>query len=249
MQAATTDKEFELHFYDVDYRKRLTVQRLMNFFEDAAISQSERLGVGLEFLKHSRLAWVIHQWNIKIDRYPVFGEKIKVRTYPEGFYKFYAFRKFEVFDAGNNKMVNGDSVWLLLDADKKRPVKVPEQLAHAYGLEKELADDSRIVKLKEPLRVDSEREFKVRFSDIDINNHVNNVQYFEWAFESLPEDMLKNYSVKNLKLTYKKEARFGDTVTARSEVKLGREEYVCYHKVMDAMKAELCFAETEWQKE
>jgi medium-chain acyl-[acyl-carrier-protein] hydrolase len=249
MQVATTDKEYDIRFYDVDQKKRLTVQRMMNFFEDSAISQSERLGVGLEYLRHSKLAWVIHQWNIKIDKFPYYSEKIKVRTYPEGFYKFYAFRKFEVFDNNNNKMIDGNSVWLLLDTEKKRPIRVPEQLAQAYGLDKELTDDSKMTKVREPLRVDSEREFKVRFSDIDINNHVNNVNYYEWAFESLPQDILSNYSIKSVKLTYKKEAKLGDIITARSEVKLGREEYICYHKLMDALKAELCFAETEWQKE
>lgn len=249
MQPATTEKEYDIRFFDVDFKKRLTVQRLMNFFEDSAISQSERLGVGLEFLKHSRMAWVIHQWNIKVEKFPVFGEKIRVKTWPDGVYKFYAFRKFELSDANNNKMITADSIWLLLDTEKRRPMKVPDQLYQAYGMEKELSDDSRILKLKEPLRVDSEREFKVRFSDIDINNHVNNVKYYEWAFESLPQDILENYSLKSVKLTYKKEAKLGDIIAARAEVKLGREEYICYHKVSDGMKSELCFAETEWKKE
>lgn len=249
MQPATTEKEYDIHFYDVDFKKRLTVQRLMNFFEDAAITQSERLGVGLEYLKHSKLAWVIHQWNIKVEKFPYFGEKIKVKTWPDGVYKFYAFRKFELTDTANTKLITADSTWLLLDTEKKRPMKVPDQLYQAYGMDKELSDDSRLLKLKEPLRVDSEREFKVRFSDIDINNHVNNVKYYEWAFESLPQDILQNYSMKTVKLTYKKEAKLGDVVTARAEVKLGREEYICYHKLMDGLKAELCFAETEWKKE
>lgn len=249
MQPATTEKEYDIRFYDVDFKKRLTVQRLMNFFEDSAIAQSERLGVGLEFLRHSKMTWVIHQWNVKVDKFPVFGEKIRVKTWPDGVYKFYAFRKFEVTDVSNNKMITADSTWLLLDTEKKRPMKVPEQLFQAYGMDKELSDDSRLLKLKEPLRIDSDRDFKVRFSDIDINNHVNNVKYYEWAFESLPQDILENYTLKTVKLTYKKEAKLGDVITARAEVKLGREEYICYHKLVDGMKAEICFAETEWKKE
>lgn len=249
MQPATTEKEYDLRFYDVDYKRRLTVSRMINFFEDTVLYQSERLGVGLDYLHHNKIAWIVNQWNIRIERYPQFPEKIRVKTVADGIYKFYGFRRFEILGSDNTKMVAADSTWVLIDAESRRPMKIPEYFYQAYGIDRELTDDSKVLKLREPLRVDSEKEFRVRWTDMDINNHVNNVKYFEWIYESMPHDLLAGYFLKTVKLTYRKEAKYGGSVTARSEVKLGREEYVCYHRVVDEMKAELCFAETEWKKE
>ncbi len=106
----------------------------MNYFEDASLEQSEKLGVGLQYLKENEQAWVLYKWNVTIDRYPEFGEKIIVRTIPLSYRKFYAYRRFQIIDKTGKVIVTGDSIWFLIDINKRRPIKVTEDMQNAYGL-------------------------------------------------------------------------------------------------------------------
>ena len=58
----------------------------------------------------------------------------------------------------------------------------------------------------------SEKSFDVRYSDIDTNMHVNNVKYVSWALETVPKDIVLNYELKNVKVTYEKETTYGETI-------------------------------------
>ena len=51
--------------------------------------------------------------------------------------------------------------------------------------------------------------FKVRYTDIDSNNHVNNTKYIDWAIETLPEDIVNNYVLDEVKVTFEKECKYG----------------------------------------
>ena len=52
----------------------------------------------------------------------------------------------------------------------------------------------------------------VRYSDVDHNEHANNVKYTVWAMDALPEELVYDHHVKELTINFNKEARPGDTV-------------------------------------
>ncbi len=111
MQPVITDKNFEINYHEIDFRKRALFTTIMNYFEDASTEQSEKLGVGLQYLKDNNQAWVLYKWDVTIDRYPEFGEKIIVRTIPLSCRKFYAYRRFQIIDKTGKVIITGDSIW------------------------------------------------------------------------------------------------------------------------------------------
>jgi medium-chain acyl-[acyl-carrier-protein] hydrolase len=121
------EKEYSIHYYEIDYKKRCLITSLMNYFQDLAIMQSEMLGVGIDYLAENKLAWVLYRWDIKIDRHPLYGDTVKVKTYPHSFAKFYAYRKFEVMDKSGNMIASAYTVWLLVNTGAKRPIKMDDE--------------------------------------------------------------------------------------------------------------------------
>lgn len=64
-----------VRYSEVDSNARLTLDGIINYMQDCTNFQSEDLGVGLEFHKEKKLAWILNSWQIVIDEYPKNGRK------------------------------------------------------------------------------------------------------------------------------------------------------------------------------
>jgi medium-chain acyl-[acyl-carrier-protein] hydrolase len=191
---------------------------------------------------------VIYKWDITIKRYPVLNEKITVKTWPLSFKKFYAYRQYDIIDSKGEVIASADSVWFLIDTNRKRPTKVSNGMYEVYRLtdeDKEIADFGQ---LQGPKKVTTKKVFDVRYSDIDTNKHVNNAKYVDWCIETIPLEIMLKYSLKNIKVIYEKETKYGDTINAVCEVLEDGDSVICVHKIEDEEGKELTLARTEWCK-
>lgn len=249
MGKKTMSKDYEIHYYEVDFRKRMHMTRLVDFLGDIATCQSENLGVGMDYLSSKGLGWVIYKWDIKIHKYPVYGETITVKTTPYGLRSFYAYRKFEVLDKNGELIAEAGSVWLLVNAEKKRPVRIDKEMFFAYGIDEGCKDTIEIDNISKSERTDGEKIFNVRYSDIDTNKHVNNSKYASWAIEVVPMDIVLDYSMKRMKIIYQKETKYGEIISSKVQIDNTGSEVLCRHCIQDGEGNLLTLLETYWEKE
>lgn len=241
-----TDRNYNIHYYEVDIHKRAYITSIMDYLGDMAMYQSESLGVGIEYLKENNCAWVLYKWDITMDKYPLLNETIKVQTFPHSFRKFYAYRKHAIFDAEGNKIGDATSVWFLINTDRRRPMKITEDMYEVYGIEQSNNTSIDIKDIPQITTVHSEKSFQVRYSDIDTNMHVNNVKYAAWALETVPKDVVLNYELKNIKVTYEKETTYGETITVSTEVIREENRILCRSKIINEEGTTLTLLESIW---
>lgn len=244
-----TEKEYEVQYYEIDLKKRLLVTSLMNYFGDVATKQSEDIGAGLDYLKQSGVAWVLCKWDIYVNKYPHYGEKITVETKPYSFRKFYGYRTFKVLDDRGNIIASANSIWLLIDKEKRKVIRITEDMYKMYGVAENEIKPLIIKKIKLPEQFDIEKSFDVRYSDIDTNSHVNNVKYVDWIVETIPLDIVLNFTIKNLNITYEKEALYGEKIKIYTELKKKDNGYISLHKIVDQEERELSVIEAVWEKD
>ena len=79
-----------------------------------------------------------------------------------------------------------------------------------YGLND--MEKTNIAKLKEPVEIQSKTEYSVSRRDIDINNHVHNLYYLDYAYEALPEEVYRAEECNNIEIMYKKQVKLGDEI-------------------------------------
>ena len=120
------EKEYAVHYYETYYKLECNISSIINYFCDIGTKQSEELGVGINYLMEKRLSWVFYKYDIRVKRYPKYGEKVKVVTMAKSFKKFYASRGYEIYDENNEKIVDGEGIFLLINIDKRRAVRIPE---------------------------------------------------------------------------------------------------------------------------
>jgi medium-chain acyl-[acyl-carrier-protein] hydrolase len=247
MDKLITDKEYEIHFYEIDYKRKALITSIVNFLGDSAINQSEDIGMGLEYLSEKKLAWVIYKWDITMIRYPVISEKITVRTWPFSFRKFYAYRQYDILDETGAVIGSADSVWFLIDTLKRKPQSISSEVYAAYKVSEGNKNSVDFGKLKPPVVIDEEKSFNVRYSDIDTNKHVNNVKYIDWCIETVPLDIVLKYTLKNIKVVYEKETTYGEMIKASTEIIKEDDKVICLHKIEDKEGNRLTLVKTTWE--
>ncbi|MBU3190089.1 acyl-ACP thioesterase [Clostridium bowmanii] len=245
---AVTDRDYNIHYYEVDIHKRALITSIIDYLGDMAMYQSEILGVGIGHLKENNMAWVLYKWDITMESYPLLNENIKVKTFAHSFRKFYAYRKYEILDSKGNKIGYANSVWILINTNRRRPIRITEDMYVAYGIDNSNNASLDIPNIPEINTVDSEKSFQVRYSDIDTNVHVNNVKYVAWALETMPKDIVLDYVLKNIKVTYEKETTYGETIKVSTEIIRAENNVICRHKIVNEEGTELTLLESTWLK-
>ena len=241
-------KTYEINYYDVDYKLKCKMSSIINFICDVGTHQSESVGGGMKYCEDNNCAWVFYKYDIKVKRYPKFGEKIRVVTSASSFKKFYASRLYEIYDENNERIVEGEGILLLINIDKRRAIRIPEDQYEAYNVDKNEKSDLKIERLERMEKADNENIFKVRYGDIDSNMHVNNVRYVEWAVESLPLEIVLNYELKDLSVVFEKECKYGAEIIASYELREDNDELIVLHKIENDEGTELSILKSRWIK-
>jgi acyl-ACP thioesterase len=208
-------KEFAVHTYESDFEGRVRLVSLLNFLQDAAGDHATLLGWSVIDLWKKKMTWVLSRYHVAVRRYPAWGERIEVLTWPSGRHGFFALRDFEVCDGEGTTVLVGTSSWMVIDIERKQPLNIDEILPSNFVLDKRsLSDDFAPL----PVLGAAEREvpFVVEMSHLDLNKHVNNAVYIQWALEAVPEDVLTRRRPVELEVSYRAEAFYGDAVLSRA---------------------------------
>lgn len=211
---ATFEHKFEIGFRDVGKSNKITNKGLLGYLEDTAGMHSNLVGYGLNDIKKTNLTWVLLNWKVKIFKRPLYGESILVKTWSRNSIKFYAFRDFEVYNAQNELIAIASSKWVLLDANTMNLTKISDELIGKYHPKsKAVFDDVKeFGKLNFPTGYEAMLPYTIQRKDIDINRHVHNVSYLDFAYEALPESVYDNSNLDSFEILYKKETKLGETI-------------------------------------
>lgn len=197
-----------IRYSETDSEGRLTLEALLDYFQDCSTFHSEDLGVGLQYLKERKMVWVLSSWQIVVDRFPNMCERVTVGTFPYDFKGCFGYRNFYMQDASGAYIAKANTLWTLLDTEKFRPAHPTEEMLQKYVLEERLPMTYAGRKIEVPEDGGYQEEIIVRPHHLDTNHHVNNGQYVRMAMECLPE----HFAVSQMRAEYKKQALLHDVL-------------------------------------
>jgi acyl-ACP thioesterase len=205
-------EEFALKFGAVDRSDRLTLAAVFDVFQEAAISHAEELGVGREALAVKRQGWVLSRMSVVMDSRPKWGETVTVRSWPRGADRLFAVRDYDIRGRDGRLLVRGRSGWIILDLDKRRPLRVQpliEQFPSNDGLDA-LTGTPLGLETRENLTKAGER--RAAYSDIDYNGHVNNARYIPWIQDLTGAEILEKAGRIRFDINYLNEIKYGELI-------------------------------------
>ncbi len=251
--AGVWTETFHVRTYESDPQGRASIQTLCNYFQEAAGLHARSYGVAIDDLLELGLTWVLARLRMQVDAFPVWGDTVEVETWPAGVQGLFATRDVLFFQAGGSGrrlLAQGTSAWLVIDAARKRPVRVPPIISEIRLPERPRALDASFGKLTVPDADGHARRFRVRYSDLDVNQHVNNVRYAEWAVESVPDGVLTGCLLREIEMHFLAETTLGDAVLAHAYPDDGAAAPTFTHRlVREADERDVALARTWWTAE
>ncbi|MDD2970626.1 MAG: thioesterase [Lachnospiraceae bacterium] len=201
-----------VRYSETDAAGKLTLEAILDYFQDVSTFHSEDLGLGIEYLGEHHLAWVLSAWQIVVERYPLCCEQIKVATFPYDFKGFMGTRNFYMEDATGKKAAYANSIWTLMDIQQGRPARILPEMKEGYVLEPKLPMVYAPRKIELPDNLASQESIEIKPYHLDTNHHVNNGQYLRMALEYADTDV----EIAQMRAEYKKSAVLGDVIIPRT---------------------------------
>jgi medium-chain acyl-[acyl-carrier-protein] hydrolase len=209
-------KEFAVHTYETDARGSAKMVSLLNYLQDSAGEHAASLGLSVLDLFKRNMTWVLSRYHVLIHRYPGMGERLVVTTWPSGKNGYFATRDFEMADANGGAVLSATSSWMVVDLERKAPVKVEAVVDVPYAVERRALDDP-FASLPVPAARGDGTRFRVESGHLDWNRHVNNAVYVAWALEAVPPEVLLKSRPVELEVSYRAEAFYGEDVLSVAE--------------------------------
>ena len=213
---AIHQREYVVSATDANSAGRLKNSRILAIMQQIAGEHSALLGVDQAALDSKQLFWAVIRHRVQITRLPKSGETIRVCTWPMPTTRTAYPRATAAYDEKGQELFRGISLWILMDMETRAMVLPGKSGVDVQGslqgneltlpgslLPKELANTERRT---------------VRFSDLDINRHMNNCRYMEWVDDLLDADFHEAHSPKELLVCYLSEARESEKIDIAWEV-------------------------------
>ena len=231
---------------DADGRGICKASALLNHLQVAAALAAENGGFSREQLMDRYHAfWMLARSWFHLERPLRWEDEITIRTWHRGGKRAMMYRDYEIYVDGL-RVGESVSAWVLasLDGHKMIRLSAVRELEGTDG--GALCKERMLSKLHGPQQLREVELRPMRYSDTDINGHVNNTRYADFACDALDMDRLeRGHFLSTMQIGYLAECRPGDVLSIRTGEQEGG-HYVCGldSEGKSRFEAELFFGET-----
>lgn len=208
------ERKFTIGIEDIGKNREINNKAIIKIFENIAAMKSEEVHFGISNIHINKLSWIVLNWKIKVMKRPIYNETVIVKTWVRNTNRIFSYRDFEMYDNSGNLLIIGTSQWAFINIDSKELVSLPKDAVEAYGKEDKSVFEDKNIKIMEPLEYTNIAEYKILRSDIDVNEHVHNLNYFNIAYEALPSEIYNQKEFDNIEIIYKKQIKYGEEINA-----------------------------------
>ncbi|XP_002962077.2 palmitoyl-acyl carrier protein thioesterase, chloroplastic [Selaginella moellendorffii] len=226
---------FVVRSYEVGPDKTATLDTFLNLFQETALNHvlisglaGNGFGTTHEMIRNN-LIWVVTRMQVQVERYPAWGNALEIDTWVGASGKNGMRRDWLVRDYKTGSILaRATSTWVMMHKDTRRLSKMPDLvraeispwfLSRTAFIPEESC--SKIEKLDNSNTRYIRSNLTPRHSDLDMNQHVNNVKYLTWMMESLPQNILESHHLVGITLEYRRECSKSDMVESLTHPERG----------------------------
>lgn len=204
---------------DVDLFNQCRPSAVLGVMQEAATQAALSLGVsGPEILKKYNCLWMVTRSWVELDAPLRWNDPITVKTWHRGASGASTYRDFDFYRDGR-PIGQATSIWVMVDVDEHKLFRM-KQLTEFQGTDGgDLCKSVRLRRVALPEQFDGRVRRDLRYSDTDINGHVNNIHYADFACDSLHLERLgRGKFVRSFQIGYVSECQAGEVIEVDTAV-------------------------------
>lgn len=216
------EKTILIRSEQVDMTRRLRMSDLFRLLEEASIAHTEDLGCTRDKTLDRGLLWIITRQLVEIEEMPVYDDEILVRSW-QGDMQHVFFPRFYEIEKGGRVIIRGQALWMLMD-EESRSMVMPEDY-DIFIPGRPDSDDMMLPAIVIPKSAGepfTSESLVTRFSQMDINGHMNNTSYFNMINDAIWNDVSSGLAADG------EEAAFTDTKAAADLMPVPKTLFINY---------------------
>lgn len=198
---------------DTDPFDQCRPSSVLNFLQEAATYAAADLHASrAEIVEKYNCFWMLVRMWYRLDRPLHFNDELTVRTWHRGGKAVSMYRDFDLYSNGEY-IGEAVSSWVLADLTTHKLKRLSEIGEFQLTDGGDLCKDIRLHGLRMPVHMAAAEQRLLHYSDTDINKHVNNVRYADFACDAIHlEREGAGKFVSSLQVNYLKECLPGETI-------------------------------------
>lgn len=192
--------------------------RMQEIAEDHAIA----LGCGRkDMVDVSGMVWMLVRLHLEMKRYPKIAQEIVVKTW-HGKAEKYTFPRYFSFSYPDGEELGcATSDWVLFSIWERKLMR-PSALPVSYDAGSQPAPARVPARIRLPQDMQTAEMRRVRYSDTDMNAHMNNSKYADWICDLFPANQLLSQRLSEMDITYSAEAAIDQQIELKMSETGGR---------------------------
>lgn len=202
-------RELEVDVHDIDYNGVARASALFRYIQTTAQSQLTSGGLSYDELKRHGRAFLLSRIKVEfLDKTEVY-DRLTATTFP-CHSRGYTFLRCYTLHRGDKLIARAISVWALVDINTRALIKVDDFELNLTTYDPLELDLGRFRLPSAMAEIDS---YKVRYGDLDQNNHMNNTAYPDLYSNYLPLDKKR---IASIAINYQNEAPAGEVLSVQT---------------------------------
>ncbi|MBQ8615422.1 MAG: hypothetical protein IJ415_02530 [Clostridia bacterium] len=198
---------------NVNFESVVPVTELIRFFQIATFNHSNEIGLDhVSMQEKSNAFWVITKMKVVLNDNIQVADKLLVTTWTHELGGVRALRDC-LIKKGNSIKAKATSEWCCLDFETRKLRKMNSIHYPELEMQKTNNLNTEFTNMREEV---SEKDYVytkiVRSTDVDINNHTNNLRYNFMALDAFSVEDLKSIDMKEYEIYFVNESYEGDKI-------------------------------------
>lgn len=202
----------KLNIDNVGFDARAMPCHIMAMFQEAITLHTFEMGVDFASIRKKHKAkWFVISTRLEIEKRPAIDDTVLIKTWPLKSSALKFPRVTVMTDDKGNTLAKSMTDWCIADVDTDEILRANTL---EFPFDEFLSENPMNKRCRIPLCETGELCYskKILLSDLDLNRHVNNVQYIKFATDCFTMEEFDSMNFKSLDIQYKLQCFEGDTL-------------------------------------
>lgn len=206
--------QLELWPFHLDFDGRYPLNQLVTRMIHTAGNHAAYFGFGIHAMLERGMTWMLSRMTIDFSKPITISQPLTISTGIISWSGLTTSRAIRI-SQGSDSVAEAMSSWVAIDVRRRMPVPIEEVLKDHTMCSKYpgvLLPDvpKRLWGMEIQEKLTPTHQHIVRYSDLDINRHVNSSVWVSLAMDAIPLNWIRERTIKRAHLRFVKEARDGD---------------------------------------